>query len=95
MSDASFYVVYLRPAEKGTLADIRAKMDLALDWYRIDSNCWVLYTTSSADRLTRRLEEFAKGTKEDGKLFVCRLDITDRQGWMNQEFWKWIREVRD
>ncbi|MGO9592323.1 MAG: hypothetical protein ACLQFF_09220 [Steroidobacteraceae bacterium] len=90
MAEAQFYLVYLKPARGRTLDEIAKQMNLAVDWYRIDPLVWVLYTTSDADKWTSRLAPFAKG-EGDGYLLVCKLDISDRQGWMAEAFWKWLR----
>ena len=90
MADAQYYVVYLRPAKGRTLEEIAEKMNLAVDWYRIDPVVWILYTTSDAEKWSARLSPFVKG-EGDGYLFVSRLDVSDRQGWMADGFWKWLR----
>jgi len=88
MAEAQYYMVYLRAAKGQTLEKIAEKMNHALDWYRIDPTVWILYTTSDAEKWNSRLSPFVKG---DGYLFVSRLDISDRQGWMSTDFWKWLR----
>jgi hypothetical protein len=87
---AEYHMVYLKPAKGQTLDSIAEKMNLAVDWYRIDPVVWILYTTSDSEKWTSRLTSFVKG-EEDGSLFICKLDISDRQGWMTEDFWKWLR----
>jgi hypothetical protein len=64
-------------------------MNLSRDWYRINSRLWILYSTSDSEKWFRRLQGIVK---EAGKLFVCKLDISDRQGWMSKDFWDWFRK---
>jgi hypothetical protein len=27
-----------------------------------------------------------------GTLFICKLDISERQGWMPKKFWEWLKK---
>lgn len=47
---------------------------------------WITYTTSDAEKWHVRLATLVKNA---GYLFICKLDITSRQGWMNKEFRSW------
>ena len=87
---AAFYIVYIDKLSSVLQSDIKRKMDLSKDWYKINDKLWVLYTTSDANKLYGRLEEFVK---DDGNLFISRLDVSDRQGWMSNEFWEWMSNL--
>lgn len=93
MATGQFYIVYIRPAKGYTLEDLKGKMNIAADWYRIGESIWVLYTTGDAEKWNARLSPLVKG-EDDGSLFVCKLDVSDRQGWMTKDFWQWLREER-
>lgn len=84
--------VYIKPNEDVTTSQIEKKIDLAIDWFRYDKSCYVLYTSSLPDKWFKRLEEFVK---PDGKLFICELEINNRQGWMTKEFWNWLNKRSD
>ena len=58
-----------------------------MDWYRYDPNLYILHTTSDVDKWQERLFDFVKN---DGKLFICELQIENRNGWMNKDFWNWL-----
>jgi hypothetical protein len=68
---------------------IEKKFDLALDWFRFNSTCWIVYSSKDAETWYSRLKEFVN---PGGKLFVCRLDPSDRQGWLPKPFWDWLKE---
>jgi hypothetical protein len=88
---ANFYVVLLAPHLGADRNAIQTKMNLALDWFRCNRNMWVVYTTRNAQAWYERLGAFAK---PDGQLFVSRLDLSDRQGWMSKKFWEWLKKDR-
>ena len=92
MASAKFYMVYIRRSSNVALEDVEKKMDLAVDWYRIRESLWILYSTSNVEKLYQRL---ASLVKDSGSLFICKLDETERQGWMNKKFWDWIRSAKD
>jgi hypothetical protein len=87
MADAAFYVVYIDRLEGVSYEEVKKKMDLCRSWYRLTERNWILYTTSDADKLYSRLSPLVR---DEGSLFICRLDISERQGWMNNRFWDWL-----
>jgi hypothetical protein len=88
MATAEFYIVFIKRKPDVSYDAVKEKMDKALDWYRIDETFWVLYTTTDAEKWYGRLSEFVK---DSGSIFICKLDVTNRQGWMSRDFWNWIR----
>lgn len=92
MASAEFYVVYVDRKEDAAYEKLEKKMNLAIDWYRINSQLWILYTTSDEEKWYSRLEPLIK---PDGHMFICKLDSSKRQGWMKKDFWKWIRREKD
>lgn len=88
MADAEFYVVYVERREGVSYDALKEKMNLCRSWYRLNERMWIVYTTADIDKLYSR---FSSLVEEDGSLFICKLDINTRQGWMNQKFWEWIR----
>jgi hypothetical protein len=84
---ASFYQVWIEANPGTQFSQIKRKMDMALDWYRLNTNYWLLYTTADAQKWFQRL---APLVKPHGYLFICKLNIEERQGWMSKQFWKWI-----
>jgi len=88
MPKAKFYMAYIQPRKDVEYETIEEKMNLANDWFRVSDELWILYTTSDADKWHSRLKPFVD---PDGYLFVSKLDVTQRQGWMKKSFWKWLR----
>lgn len=70
---------------------LKEKMDKAVDWYRIDESLWILYTTSDEDKWYERLEPLVR---ESGRLLICKLDVSKRHGWMDKDFWSWLRREK-
>lgn len=86
---ATFYQVYLKPKSGVGYAEIREKMDLALDWYKYAENCWILKSMSTPEKLYTRLKTLVE---PDGELFICKLDVSQSQGWMSKKLWAWLRK---
>ena len=91
MSTAAYYIVHINLSMKSSEEDLKKRMNKALDWFRISENTWVLYTTSDATKWYARL---APLVKTDGRVFIWRLDNSDRKGWMDKSFWQWMRQTR-
>jgi hypothetical protein len=85
-----FYHITLTPRPGVSRESIRKKMDLALNWFRYTDTTWVVYTNSNSAKWCERLKELVV---PEGTLFVCRLDITERQGWMTTQFWEWLHAI--
>ena len=86
---ADFYHVFIQAKEGVTRDKVEEKMNLAIDWFRYTRNVWVLYTTSNEDKWQARLKPLVE---PGGSLFICRLDISCRNGWMTPDFWRWIKD---
>jgi len=85
---ANFYHIYIVP-KNGILRDqVEKKMNLAIDWYRYNDTNWVVYTTSNAEQWYSRLKDFVV---PDGNLFIVKLEISERFGFMNKGLWTWIK----
>lgn len=91
LAKPAYYHVSLVLREGIKASDMTRRLDLALDWIEYSKNSWILYTNKDANEWFRRLEPFAR---PDGQLLICRLDPTDTQGWMSEEFWDWIHQKR-
>lgn len=88
MAIAEFFMVYIECREGVSYDDLKTKMDLCRSWYRLNEKMWIIHTTSDVEKLYRR---FSSLVKESGSLFICHLDIENRQGWMNKKFWDWLK----
>jgi hypothetical protein len=91
MASGNYIHICLEPKQGIKMETIVEKMNLAVDWFRYTDTNWVVYTTSDISKWQRRLKEFAD---PDGSLFICELNINNRNGWMSKDFWKWLRKER-
>jgi hypothetical protein len=88
---AAFYQIYISRKSDVTAEDVEKKINLAVDWIRLSPSFWIVYTTSDADKWQARLRPFVE---PGGRLFICKLDLSDRQGWAPQKFWEWLKKDR-
>jgi len=88
---AHFYVICIKRLKSVTADQVKKKMDSAVDWYQIADATWIVYTTSDAEKWQLRLLPLVK---DSGRLFICKLDVSSRQGWMNKDFWAWLRREK-
>lgn len=82
------YIVILVPRLGISIAQVQETLTLAADWHRFADHSWVIITDESAATWQARLKPFVN---PGGKLFICRLDTTDKQGWLAKSFWTWLR----
>ncbi|MDF3980453.1 hypothetical protein P3W23_00365 [Luteibacter sp. PPL554] len=87
-----FYAVYIKPSPDASADTIKEAMNKSLDWYRVSENFWIVYTARNAEVLYKRLKP---SVKDPGRVFISRLDLTDRQGWMAKGFWTWLKKERE
>ena len=88
MATAKFYMIYVDLNKESDSDKLEEVMNLSLDWYRVNDQLWIVYTTSDKDKWQSRLSPIVK---PDGYMFICKLDTSDRQGWMKKGFWSWLR----
>lgn len=86
-----FYCIHITRNGSATFDEIKQKMDSAVDWYRVSESFWIVYTTSDTEKWFARLAPFVKPS---GSLFICKLDVSTKQGWMNADFWSWLRREK-
>ena len=89
MATAKFYIIYINRKNDVTYEQVKEQMNLALQWYRVKEDLWIVSSTSDPEKWYSRLSPLVK---EDGRVFICKLDESVRQGWMDQSFWDWLRE---
>jgi len=88
MVSSDFFMIYIERRSDVTYEQVKEKMNLSNDWYRLRQNLWIAYTTSDEDKWFNRLSDLVK---DSGDLFICKLDVNTRQGWMTKKFWSWLR----
>jgi hypothetical protein len=73
------------------IAILKPVFDKASAWIRYAPNCWIIWTTASADKWYERLRPFIT---DDDRMFIVRLDLSERQGWLSQTTWDWLDKNR-
>lgn len=89
---AQFLHIYISPRQGVSRDEVEQKLNLALDWYRYATGSYVVYTSSSVDKWKARLIDLVKPR---GRLLIFPIDATRRNGWMNKDFWEWLRSKRE
>ena len=88
MPTAIMYHIYLKPKADVTTDQVQAKINLALDWFKYGDNCWIVESTSDVAKWQTRLKPLVDPA---GYFFICKIDISVRQGWMSKSFWEWLK----
>lgn len=86
---ATFLHIFLKPKPGITDEAIKAKMNLAVDWYKYADNCWVVKTTSDVAKWQTRLKPLVEPS---GTLLILTVDPEKRQGWLAKGFWEWLKK---
>jgi hypothetical protein len=75
--------------------EIKPIFNTALDWYRMGSSVWVLWTTSSPDAWYAAIRSYM--TEEDS-VFIAELNLSVTSenyfGWQTKSFWNWLDKHR-
>lgn len=88
---AEYYNIYIKAKVGVTQEQVEKTINLAVDWYRYDDGLYIVYTTTDEDKWFERLK---KHVDPKGYLFICKLDISKRNGWMQKAFWEWLKKPR-
>ena len=52
-------------------------------------NCYLIYTEYDIDSIYRQIKAILDS---DDHIFICEIDLSNRQGWLPKSVWKWIRD---
>jgi len=88
---ANFYFMSIWPKPETKNGQLEEVMNLAIDWYRIDSKNWIIYSTSNVDKWMNRLNALVK---DGGTFLVIPFDKNAVNGWMTKRFWEWFNKER-
>ena len=90
---AKFYQISFNfEGRKAPTEAINTVLNKATDWVSYAPNCWIIYSKQeSAGTWYTRLK---KVIDDDDSVFVCELNISNRQGWLPQNVWEWIDKER-
>jgi len=84
---ATLYVVTAMLNPGVTVDAVQSSLNIAHSWYRINITSWVICTNEDATTWSNRLTVFVR---PHGSVFICRIDLLDRFGWMTNDFWTWL-----
>ncbi len=84
-------MIYLRPNVESSVS-VEAMMNELDDWFKYAENSWVVYDENRNAK--DMLAMFRPLAESGGALFICQLNVQDRQGWMIKRFWDWIKKDR-
>jgi len=85
----SIFHIYIKHKAGVTEEQIKAKMNLAVDWYKYSDTNWIVKTTSDTAKWQTRLKPLVEPS---GALLILPIDTAaKRQGWMVKSFWEWMR----
>lgn len=85
----NFYSIYINPKKDSNIEQVEIEMNKALDWFRLNQSFWIVYSSSDVDQWMARLKKLVD---PDGTLFICELNIENRNGWMTDKFWNWLKK---
>jgi hypothetical protein len=84
----AFHLLVLEPSGLVNAVVVQNALNAhTLDWYRFAPASWVVVSDDTAEGLYGIFHPFMP---PNGNVLVCRLDVSDRQGWMQQKFWEWL-----
>ena len=86
---ANLYHVFLERSRDVSDLDVKAKMDLAIDWLKYSGECWIVWTSVDKDKLKER---FSPLVKPNGKLVLLKVDPSEYGGFAASETWAWLRK---
>jgi hypothetical protein len=70
---------------------LKSAFDRAIDWVNYSPDCWIIWTSSDPNVWWGRLKPLVEGK---GHVFICKIDINVKQGWLPKNIWEWINKER-
>lgn len=91
MAKAQFVHVGFNWVKAPKTTEIEPIFNKALDWARYSPNCWILYTSTAPRTWYERVKPHLG---PGDHVFVCKLDISERGGWLPKWIWEWLTKQR-
>lgn len=91
MNSGKFYQIYISPKVGVEEESVTKKMNLSLDWFKYDKSNYIVWSTSDVAKWMTRLKPLVE---PGGRLFICEIVSNNRNGWMNKDFWEWLKKKR-
>ena len=86
------HVAFVWSGNDPKINELKPIFDKAKDWMRYAPNCWIVRTDLSPQVWYSRLKPYIK---EPESVFICELNITNRQGRLPKWMWDWIKKDRN
>jgi hypothetical protein len=90
-----FYFVMVNARSGVTIEDVQRVLlvNPVTNYYRIAPNVWIAKVAdwpyaNHATTISARLQPLVEPT---GRHLVVQMNVADREGWMDKEFWTWLR----
>lgn len=90
MTKTVFYHIYINVKNDISTEKVESKIDFALDWFKYDKGLYIIHSTSDVKKWMTRLKPLVES---GGNLFICELNVSKRNGWMNKKFWEWLKNT--
>lgn len=71
--------------------ELTPEFNKAKDWVRYAPNCWIVWTTSDMETWYARVRPYMKN---EDYVFICEINLKNRQGWLPKFIWDWINKPR-
>lgn len=88
-----YHVSFNFEGRKAPTDAITQVLNKALDWVNYAPNCWIIY--SRRDEAEHWYTRLKKIVHNDDSIFVCELNIENKQGWLPTNVWDWLNKNRD
>ena len=63
-----------------------------LNWWHYIKSCYIVKTDLNADKLSDLVRSYFEKHGLKKAHIVLAVDLDQRQGWLTDDAWKWIRE---
>ena len=73
------------------IAGLETAFYQGIDWLRYSNNCWIVWTNSDANVWYERVRPYMV---QQDSVFICRIDMRERQGYLPQWAWEWMNKPR-
>jgi len=88
----SFLHLTVFPNSSDYQESIEKELNRATDWIRYSPNCWLIYTSRTAQSWYKSLSAIP-GIK-DANLMLYEVNLSNRAGWIKRSVWDWITKER-
>ncbi|MCS6306432.1 MAG: hypothetical protein H8K07_22625 [Nitrospira sp.] len=91
MAEARYLQITFEFEGPPKINELKPAFDEALDWARIDSNAWIVWTTSTPADWYSRIKPLIGA---NDRFYIFGIDNTVRHGWGHKWIWEWLDKKR-